>query len=92
MMKFNNRRRHEYVDSRIYDLCRVVLKVPLKKITDFGYNHFILIASGMDVASILLKEHNWITKKFFFSSFIDEIVISFEDGIVLDTIPKILNH
>jgi len=46
----------------------------------------------MNKARILLKEHDGVVKQLLVSSFINEIVASLENRIVLNTVTKILQH
>jgi hypothetical protein len=63
----------------------------LEKVTDTGNHHLLLITTGMQVAGILLEQHDGIVEQLFFSGLIHEVVVSLEDRVVLDTVTEVLN-
>jgi len=77
---------------RAYDLAWLIFKSAAEVVAYSLDLHFFLIATCHQKAGSLLKEHYWIKKGFFFCGFIDKVVVGFENIVVLNTIPQILEH
>ncbi len=82
---------HELGETGVDDFLRFVVEVTLEEVADAGDDHLLLVTAGVQVAGVLLEEHDGVVKQFLLSGLIDEVIISLEDGIILDTVAEVLN-
>lgn len=75
---------------RTHNLIWLIIKRMTEVVTYSFDLHFFLITVCHNIASILFKKQHWIEKRFFFSCLINEVVLAFENRVILYTITKFL--
>lgn len=92
MMELDDRRWHQYVYGRVYNLFGIIVKVTLEEIAYLSNDHLLFVTLGMDKTGILFEKHNGIAQLLLLCCLVHEVIASFEDGVILNTIAKVLNH
>ncbi len=90
-MKGANWWRHEALNRWIDDIFGLKVKISFEIAADSFNDHFFLIARNCYETSILLKKHDGIEELLFLCGFVNEMIASLEDNVVLNTISKVLN-
>jgi hypothetical protein len=91
VMEVPDRWRHELRETGVDDLLRFVVEIALEEVADAGDDHLLLVAAGVQVAGVLLEQHDGVVEQFLLSGFVHEVVVGPEDGVVLHAVPEVLN-
>ena len=90
MVEFPDRRGQQSIQGVVDQISRLMVKVPLEVVADPPDKHLLLITTHRHERSVLLEEHNGVEKGLLLCGFVDEVIASPEDGVILNTVPKVL--